>query len=1035
MSRNASGTYGLVAGNPVVAGTTIEASWANTTMPDIATGITSSLDRSGRGGMLAALKGIDGSATNPAISWTSEGTSGLFLKSSTDVGVTVSGLEVAAFSATAFTAYDFVISAGSITNTTGAITFGNENLSGTGTLAFTGGGALTGTWSNLGSVTTIDINGGTIDNAAINSTPIGATTPAVVTGSIVTATTGFVGGLSGNITGNVTGNLTGNVTGNVVGAVTGNVTGDLSGNVTAASGTSTFNDVAINGGLDMNAGTTATITNLATPTNPNDAATKGYADGLAAGKLNLSGGTMSGDIVMDSNKITGLLDPTSAQDAATKIYVDNTIQGLDAKASCRAGTTANISLTGAQTIDGVAVVAGDRVLVQNQTSAAENGIYDASAGAWSRSSDANTWDELINAYTFVEVGTANANNGFVATIAAGGTLGVTDVTWVQFSGAGQIIAGTGLTKTGNTLDVDTASSSRIVVNANNIDLATTGVTADTYRSVTTDAYGRITGGTNPTTVSGYGLTDVFTKTEVTSSLALKLNAAGGTVTGAIAMSTNKITGLGDPTLAQDASTKAYTDSILGSATSAATSASQAATSASNALTSASNAATSEGNASTSASAAAGSATAAAASLDEFTDIYLGAKSTAPTVDNDGNALATGALYFNTVSNTMFVYSGSSWAAAGSAVNGTAERQEYTATSGQTTFAATYDVGFVDVYLNGSRLVPTTDFTATNGATVILTTGATTGDNVSIIAYGAFNVADVYTQAQSNARYTQIANNLSDLASAPTALTNLGLTATATELNYTDGVTSNIQTQLDAAGAGSVTSVGGTGTVSGLTLTGTVTSSGSLTLGGTLDDINLASGVTGTLPAANGGTGITAAGTSGNVLTSTGSGWASTAPAGGGAWEFFSSTTVSSSVANIEMALSSSHDQYMIVLDNISTGNDSGGYLRWKRGGSFITTDYYYVQGQGNWTSPQNQSSFKLRNANINQNCSGIFYLNAVNDTGAGKPNYYFNGPALYELLIVGGANQISTGAVTDIQMRWDHNVTSGSVYIYTLKTS
>jgi hypothetical protein len=238
------------------------------------------------------------------------------------------------------------------------------------------------------------------------------------------------------------------------------------------------------------------------------------------------------------------------------------------------------------------------------------------------------------------------------------------------------------------------------------------------------------------------------------------------------------------------------------------------------------------------------------------------------------------LYFNTVSNTMFVYSGSSWAAAGSAVNGTAERQEYVATSGQTNFSATYDVGFVDVYLNGSKLIPTTDFTATDGATIVLGTGATTGDNVSIIAYGAFNVADVYTQAQSDARYTQKSNNLSDLDDAATALTNLGLTATATELNYTDGVTSNIQAQLDAAGVGSVTSVGGTGSVSGLTLTGTVTSSGNLTLGGTLDDINLASGVTGTLPAANGGTGITAAGASGNVLTSTGSGWASTAPAGG-----------------------------------------------------------------------------------------------------------------------------------------------------------
>ena len=292
---------------------------------------------------------------------------------------------------------------------------------------------------------------------------------------------------------------------------------------------------------------------------------------------------------------------------------------------------------------------------------------------------------------------------------------------------------------------------------------------------------------------------------------------------------------------------------------------------------------------------------------------------------------------------------------------------------------------------------------------------------------------------------------------------------AATINYIDTVTSNVQTQLDNKDS-LPSQTGNSGEF--LTTNGTVaswaavdalpTQSGQsgkfLTTNGTAaawDAVDVSSEITGTLPVANGGTGATsltannvllgngtsapqavAPSTSGNVLTSDGTTWASTAPAGGGgAWEFFSSTTVSSSVANIEMALSSSHDQYMIVLDNIATGNDSGGYLRWKRGGSFITTDYYYVQGQGNWTSPQNQGSFKLRNANINQNCSGIFYLNAVNDTGAGKPNYYFNGPALYELLIVGGANQISTGAVTDIQMRWDHNVTSGSVYIYTLKTS
>lgn len=213
------------------------------------------------------------------------------------------------------------------------------------------------------------------------------------------------------------------------------------------------------------------------------------------------------DVSLNSRKITGLADPDSAQDAATKSYVDATKQGLDVKDSVRVATTANITLSGTQTIDGISVIAGDRVLVKNQTTASANGIYVAAAGAWSRANDFDASGKVTSgAFTFVEVGTAGADSGFVLTTDGAITLGTTALAFTQFSGAGQIVAGAGLTKTGNTLDVGTASTGRIVVNADNIDLATVG-TAGTYRSVTTDAYGRVTAGTNPTTLAGYGIVD------------------------------------------------------------------------------------------------------------------------------------------------------------------------------------------------------------------------------------------------------------------------------------------------------------------------------------------------------------------------------------------------------------------------------------------------------------------------------------------------------------------------------------------------
>jgi hypothetical protein len=443
----------------------------------------------------------------------------------------------------------------------------------------------------------------------------------------------------------------------VTGAITatGGVVGNVTGNVTSA-GTSTFAEVVINGSLDMTAGSAATITGLSTPVNASDAANKGYVDSVLGGKLSLTGGTMTGAIAMSNSKITGLATPTADQDGATKAYVDSVAQGLDAKASCRAATTANISLSGAQTIDGVAVIAGERVLVQNQSSASANGIYVAAASSWARSSDASTWDSLVAAYTFIEQGTINGNNGFICTIAPGGTLGTTPVTWAQFSGAGQVIAGTGMSKTGNTLNVNTASASRIVVGADEIDLATTGVTASTYQSVTVDAFGRVTGGTNPTTLAGYNISNAYTTTQVDAALALKLNLTGGTMSGAIAMGASKITGLADPTVAQDAATKNYIDTIFGSTTTAAASAATATTQAGIATTQAGIATTQAGVATTQAGNA-------ATTYTNFNNQYLGSLASNPTVNNTGGALVAGNLYWNSTVSEMRVYSGSAWVAA------------------------------------------------------------------------------------------------------------------------------------------------------------------------------------------------------------------------------------------------------------------------------------------------------------------------------------------------------------------------------------
>ena len=217
---------------------------------------------------------------------------------------------------------------------------------------------------------------------------------------------------------------------------------------------------------------------------------------LDVDNVNINGNTISttntnGNIVLDPNgtgtvdvsgaRISNLAAPTNVTDAATKAYVDAQLQGLEVKNSVRVATTANGTLASAfangQTVDGVTLATDDRILLKNQSTGSENGIYTVNAsGAPTRAFDFDADSEVTGGtFFFVEEGTVNADNGFVLTNDGSITVGSTALTFTQFSGAGQVIAGDAITKSGNTLNVGVDDSS-IEVNSDALRVKASGIT-------------------------------------------------------------------------------------------------------------------------------------------------------------------------------------------------------------------------------------------------------------------------------------------------------------------------------------------------------------------------------------------------------------------------------------------------------------------------------------------------------------------------------------------------------------------------------
>jgi len=537
---------------------------------------------------------------------------------------------------------------------------------------------------------------------------------------------------TGAIAGTFTGNLTGNVTGNVSGTA-----GSATGNAATATALQTARNFQLTGDVEASAvsfdgtGAVNLVTSIGTGT-------------IVNADINASA-------AIDKTKISGTAITAADSGTVTSAMItDGTIVNGDINAS--AGITygklsLNSSITSADLVDGTIVNADINASAAIALSKlATDPLARANHTGTQAASTISDFDTQVRTSRLDQMAAPTASvalNAQKITGLADPTSNQDAVTLKYLTdqkGANNGIAsldGSGLIPT-NQLPALAITTTQVVNSEANM-LALTAQTGDV--AVRTDVNKSFILTASPATTLG-NWQELLTPTDAvlsvdgnTGAISLSgtyLNRTTGQLLGNLDANNFKVTGLGTPTSNADAATKVYVDTVAGSAT-----------------------------------AAAASAAAAATTYDNFDDRYLGAKSSAPSVDNDGNALLTGALYWNSVSNTMFAWSGSAWGS----ISSTAEifRYKYVATGGETSVSGadangltlSYLAGKEQVYLNGVLLLRGTDYTASNGTSVTSLAALAASDILEVITFTAFDLATAISNTVFDAKGDLIVGTAAD----------------------------------------------------------------------------------------------------------------------------------------------------------------------------------------------------------------------------------------------------------------------------------